>query len=130
MPPEDNPNDDFEHYACTCGGSVVETEETQKIWQCGKCHQKVYDNHKAKLGTVVQIHPDHPVFSGCFALVVETFEWGVQGFVAIPKGKGQFPGEAHVRLKWDRFETIGETPYQPEMVEVSPLILPPSVRPS
>lgn len=135
---EDNLPKAEDQHCINCNGPIVEAtkivEVTETHWVCCNCNldvkvpkQKMLDT---KLGIVIQIDPEHNLFSGCFALVTETKQWGVQAFVAIPKRRGEFPGEAHVRLRWGDFEIVGESPFKPEFVENSPLILPPSVRPS
>ena len=56
---------------------------------------------------VVQISPEsaNKVFAGCLAVVDEVHDWGVRGYVLVPRPEGAAP--AYVRLKWEEIELIG-----------------------
>lgn len=64
-------------------------------------------NAYIQVGSVVQISPEkESKFKACFLLVTECFDWGVQGFVAIPTADGV--GEAYYRARWDEISFIGQ----------------------
>lgn len=73
------------------------------------------DRELVKLGSVVQISPEtKSAFAGCFLLVTELKAWGVQGFIAMPKGMGSMPGQAYYRAKWEEIEYIGQAVWVPQ----------------
>ena len=73
-----------------------------------------------KPGDVVQISPDtRSAFAGCFLLVTEPKSWGAQGFVAMPQGRGELPGEAYYRAKWEELEYVGHAAWVPVDQEVA-----------
>lgn len=61
-----------------------------------------------KVGSVVQIDPDHdPAFGACFLVVTEVRAWGVQGYVRVPS-KPDGAGDAYYRVTWDKVSYVGE----------------------
>jgi hypothetical protein len=69
---------------------------------------------EVKPGDVVQIDPNHDItFGGCFLQVTEVRAWGVIGFVAIPKEKGQPPARAYYRCPWDGLHPVGRAEWLP-----------------
>ena len=97
---------------------------------CGCCatHPKPEKQEVVKLGTVIQIMPDHELCAGVLAMVVNTKAWGVEALILVPVRRGEVPKELYIRLEWDAFEIIGESPFQPEIIEPQLIITPPSVR--
>lgn len=68
-----------------------------------------------EVGDVVQISPELPdcFFNGCFMLVTEVKGWGAQGFIAMPGARGEKPGAAYFRCKWENMERIGHAVWVP-----------------
>lgn len=66
-----------------------------------------------RVGDVVQLDPAAHVapktgfFGGCFMLVTEPKPWGAQGFIAMPGARGEVPGAAYYRAKWEEMELVG-----------------------
>lgn len=55
--------------------------------------------------SVIQINESGPKeFVGCFAIVTKVLEWGLQGNVPDPNGKGNI----WINLKWTQVEYIGQ----------------------
>ena len=68
-----------------------------------------------KKGMVVQLAPGPDTFfGGCFMMVTEPKSWGAQGFVAIPHKRGEPPGCAYYRAKWEEMELIGAAAFVPQ----------------
>jgi hypothetical protein len=61
-----------------------------------------------QVGDVVQLAPGDHAFSYCFVTVTEVKTWGIQGFVAIPTGRGEMPGQAYTRVKWADMTKVGK----------------------
>lgn len=65
-------------------------------------------------GDVVQINPDfhfgdkQGFFGACLAIVREPREWGALVFVAIPGKRGEVPGSAFYRAKFEEIEYVGK----------------------
>lgn len=76
-------------------------------------------------GDVVQINPETQLgdkqgfFAGCFMTVTEPKAFGAQGYVCMPKGRGETPDAAYVRVGWDDMEFVGRAVFigQPEFFE-------------
>lgn len=66
-----------------------------------------------QIGDVVQIRGDHELFAGCFMLVTEPKPWGAQGFVSMPTARGELPGRAYFRPKFEDMELIGRAVWVP-----------------
>lgn len=65
-------------------------------------------------GDVVQIDPaSGGFFGGCFMLVTEPKPFGAQGFVSVPGARGEPPGSAYYRAKWEEMEYIGRAAWAP-----------------
>jgi hypothetical protein len=64
-------------------------------------------------GDVVQIRGDHETFAGCFMLVTEPKAFGAQGFVSMPAARGELPGRAYLRPKWEDMEYVGRAVWVP-----------------
>lgn len=63
------------------------------------------ENYMVYEGDVYQIDPDcDEVFGGCFVVVTEVKQWGIQGYVTIP---GEDGGNAYVRKKFNEIERVG-----------------------
>lgn len=56
-----------------------------------------------KRGSIVQIRPEVKLIGGCFATVLEVFDWGVQGYI---QGTGEGAGPAFIRLKQEDYVEI------------------------
>lgn len=56
-----------------------------------------------KPGTIVQVTREGHDWFACLVQVSEPKSFGCQGFVKIPLG-----GEAHIRLRKDDYEVVGE----------------------
>lgn len=75
------------------------------------------------VGAVVQLDPAHHLgnangfFAGCFMLVTEVKTFGAQGFVAMPRTRGEQPGQAYYRARWEEMEYIGQAAWTIEETE-------------
>lgn len=59
---------------------------------------------------VVQIDPVTQAdgfFAGCFMTVTEVRPWGAQGYVLMPRSRGEQPGAAYVRVKHEHMVRVG-----------------------
>lgn len=68
-------------------------------------------------GDVVQIDPDtqkNGFFAGCFMQVTELKSFGVQGFICMPTKRGELPGSAYYRAKWEDIEYVGRATWIPD----------------
>lgn len=64
------------------------------------------------IGDVVQQgHKEDSFFDYCFIQVTEVKEWGIQGFVCMPEKRGQLPGQAYTRAKWEDIEYVGKATF-------------------
>lgn len=55
--------------------------------------------------SVVQVNEFGPKeFVGCFVIVTKVEEWGIQGNVPVPNGKGNI----WINLEWAQLEYIGQ----------------------
>lgn len=77
------------------------------------------DEHKGLLkpGAIVQVNPDEHkdgFFATCFVMVTEVKTWGIQGFVPVPGERGELPGRAYCRLKWEEIELVGAAEWIPQ----------------
>lgn len=62
-----------------------------------------------EVGDVVQISPEtSSAFAGCFMLVTEPKSFGAQGFISMPQARGQMPGQAYYRARFEEMELIGK----------------------
>jgi hypothetical protein len=63
----------------------------------------------------VQINPDtyDGFFKGCFMTVTEPKAFGAQGFICMPQKRGEIPGQAYARVKWEDMEFIGHAEWRP-----------------
>lgn len=53
--------------------------------------------------SIVQVNENgHDGWVGCLIQVSEVKNWGIQGWVQIPKG-----GQAYIRLEWNQINYIG-----------------------
>lgn len=70
---------------------------------------------RVKVGSVLQIDPaiKDSFFAACLMTVTEVKEWGVQGFVCSPGKRGEMPGQAYTRQKWETVEYVGEAVWAP-----------------
>ena len=77
------------------------------------------EKQELEIGDVVQISPEveNCFFGGCFMLVTEPKSWGAQGFVAMPGSRGEMPGRAFYRAKWDEMEVVGRATWVPGPTE-------------
>ena len=74
-----------------------------KVVYCGLIKDNEMEN--VKENSIVQINENGgDGWVGCLVQVSELKTWGVQGWVQIPKG-----GQAHIRLRWDEIDHIGES---------------------
>ena len=65
-----------------------------------------------KRGTVVQINPNVPesFFPAMFITVLESSDWGVEGYVMVPAHKrGEMANLAFYRVEWEHVEYVGES---------------------
>lgn len=64
-------------------------------------------------GDVVQLDPEAHLgekqgfFAGCFMVVTEVKAWGAQGYICMPGTRGEPPGAAYYRAKWEEMEYVG-----------------------
>jgi hypothetical protein len=55
--------------------------------------------------SVVQVNETGPKeFVGCFVIVTKVEQWGIQGHVPVPNGKGN----VWINLEWAQLEYIGK----------------------
>lgn len=75
------------------------------------------DKMELKPGDVVQLAPegDH-AFWGCFMMITEPKSWGAQGFICMPEKRGEVPGSAYFRAKWEQMEFVGRAAWVPQDV--------------
>lgn len=72
------------------------------------------EKQELKPGDVVQLNPEfhfgdkNGFFGACFMTVTEPKDFGAQGFICIPTKRGEEPGKAYYRAKWEEMEFIGE----------------------
>lgn len=63
------------------------------------------------INSVVQVNELGPQpFVGCFVLVTEVRNYGVQGFPPVPGADGR----AYVNLEWHQFDYIGQATMVPD----------------
>jgi hypothetical protein len=67
---------------------------------------------KLKPGHLVQLNPElvgNKAFAGCIMVVIDTYEWGAQGYVqALGETRDQPGGQAYIRVQWPEMELVGE----------------------
>jgi hypothetical protein len=56
-----------------------------------------------RVGEIVQIHPDTPMFGACLAVVTEVKSWGFQGYVQ----SAGVPGQQYIRRNHGEYERTG-----------------------
>lgn len=72
-----------------------------------------------EVGDVVQLDPAAHMpgaandgtggfFAGCFMIVEEIKVFGAQGFICMPGKRGEAPGRAYFRAKWEDMVKIGK----------------------
>lgn len=75
------------------------------------------ERRELKKRDVVQISPTNKAnaaFGGCMMIVTEPKPWGAQGFVAVPRQRGEPPASAYFRATWEDMEYIGTAIWAPE----------------
>lgn len=64
-------------------------------------------DERIQVNSVVQIAPYHDArFGGCFLVVTEVKDWGVQGYVTVP-GTAETKGDAYYRVEYEHLVYIG-----------------------
>lgn len=67
-----------------------------------------------KVGDLVQLDPAYHLgersgfFAGCFMVVTELKSFGAMGYIPIPGNRGEMPGMAYYRAKWEEMHIIGQ----------------------
>lgn len=73
-----------------------------------------------KHGDIVQLNPDfqkNGCFSGCLMIITEPKAFGAQGVVFVPGARGEMPGQAFYRAKWEEMELVGRAEWAPKEYE-------------
>jgi hypothetical protein len=77
-------------------------------------------NPDLKIGSIVQINPDHKDFGGDFCIVTEVLAFGIQGYLALIYPESfkltRYKGIAYLRIKWEHIELVGYAEWQRKIV--------------
>jgi hypothetical protein len=60
------------------------------------------------VGDLIQVNEEGPEhWFRCILVVDEVKGWGVQAYCTIPSSRDRPSGDAHMRLDWREFDTLG-----------------------